>query len=54
MTNNLEKTVRYSPASFATEPTKSTKFWRTFLPWQFIRFFWLNLKVMRIVVGGHS
>lgn len=48
------KTVPYSKQSYATEPTKGTKFWRTFFPLQFIRFFILNLKIMRIVVGGHS
>ncbi|HNX12245.1 MAG TPA: hypothetical protein PK664_01820 [Paludibacteraceae bacterium] len=51
---DLEKTIPYSEASFATEPTKWTKFWRTSILFQLIRFFVLNLKIMRIVVGGHS
>jgi hypothetical protein len=50
----IEKAVPYSQLSFATEPTSRTKFWRVFIPWQMIRFFVLNLKVMRIVIGGHS
>ncbi len=51
---NLEKTTPYSDSSFATEPTKWTKFWRVSIFYQLIRFFVLNLKIMRIVVGGHS
>jgi len=48
------KTTPYSDQSFATEPTGMTKFLRTFHLLQIIRFFVLNLKIMRIVVGGHS
>jgi len=35
-------------------PTRTTRFWRKFFPWQVIRFFVLNLKIMRIIIGGHS
>jgi hypothetical protein len=51
-TNN--KTTPYSALSYATEPTATTKFLRTFIPLQIVRFFLLNLKIIRIVVGGHS
>jgi hypothetical protein len=54
MKKEIEKTVPYSEMSFATEPTKQTKFWRKFIPLQIISFFSLNLKIMRIVIGGHS
>lgn len=54
MKKETEKTVPYTDMAFATEPTKWTKFWRRFMPLQLIRFFALNLKIMRIVVGGHS
>jgi hypothetical protein len=54
MKTKFEKTTPYSQLSFATEPTKQTKFWRRFFPLQIIKFFTLNLKIMRIVVGGHS
>ena len=54
MNKEIEKTVPYSQLSFATEPTKSTRFWRKFIPLQLIKFFTLNLKIMRIVVGGQS
>lgn len=39
---------------FPPMPTRSTRFWRKFFPWQIIRFFVLNLKIMRIIIGGHS
>lgn len=54
MKKEIEKTVPYSQKSFATEPTKNTLFWRKFFPLQLIKFFTLNLKIMRIVIGGHS
>jgi hypothetical protein len=54
MTTKIDKTVPYSDMSFATEPTRWTKFWRRSFIFQLIRFFVLNLKIMRIVVGGHS
>lgn len=48
------KTIPYSDLSYATEPTKWTLFLRRSLIYQTVRFFVLALKVMRIVVGGHS
>ncbi len=54
MESNKVKTVPYSKLSYATEPTGWTRFWRTFFIFQLFRFFVLNLKIMRIVVGGHS
>ncbi len=44
----------YSEYSYATRPTKMTLFWRRCLIKQMYLFFALNLKIMRIVVGGHS
>jgi hypothetical protein len=44
----------YSEPSFTTVPTGGTTFWRKFIPWQLFRFMVLNLKIMKIVVGGHS
>lgn len=49
-----EKFIPYSETSFVTIPDKSTKFFRKFVLWQVYRFFVLNLKMMRIVIGGHS
>lgn len=44
----------YSEESYPPVPTKSTRFWRRFVPWQIVRFIVLNIKIIRIVVGGHS
>lgn len=54
MNKEINKTIPYSNLSYATEPTALTKFLRTFFILQIVRFFTLNLKIMRIVVGGHS
>lgn len=47
-------TIPYSLESFATVPTGWTKFWRTCILYQTVRFFVIGFKVMRIVAGGHS
>ena len=44
----------YYEESYPPLPTKSTIFWRRNLIWQAWRFIVLNLKIMRIIVGGHS
>jgi hypothetical protein len=44
----------YYDESYPPIPTKSTVFWRKNILWQLIRFIVLNLKMMRIIVGGHS
>jgi hypothetical protein len=54
MNNTTEKNTQYSDFSYATVPTKWTLFWRHSLIYQSILFFIIALKVMRIVVGGHS
>jgi hypothetical protein len=52
----MSKHIRrgYTQESYAPMPTKGTIFWRTFIPWQFVRFIVLNIKILKIVVGGHS
>ncbi len=42
------------PAFYATKPTKATIFWRTFVPWQVIRFAWINLKMLTIIRRSHQ
>lgn len=37
----------------ATQPTRLTRFWRTFLPWQLVRFVIINLKMFRIIWLSH-
>ncbi len=38
----------------ATLPTRTTRFLRTFVPWQLVRFVAINLKMIRIIWRGHS
>ena len=47
-------TIPYSNQSFGTEPMGLVKFMRTCILWQIWRFFVLNFKIMKIIVGGHS
>lgn len=44
----------YKDEAYPPQPTKGRIFWRKCMLWQMVRFFVLNLKIMRIVVGGHS
>jgi hypothetical protein len=48
------KNTPYESQAYATRPSASTLYWRRSLIKQLIQFFTLNLKIMRIVVGGHS
>lgn len=42
--------VRVSDTNpYATRPTRSTLFLRTFLPWQLWRFLLINLKMMLLI-----
>jgi len=48
------KFARYSEEAYPPIPTPATRFWRKCILYQILRFLVLNLKIMRIVVGGHS
>ncbi len=37
----------------APKPTRGTLFWRTFVPWQLLRFALINLKMFRIIARSH-
>jgi len=50
----VKRTVAYSDESYPPMPTKTTKFIRRFIPYQAWRWLVLNIKIMRIVAGGHS
>lgn len=52
MTKNIVK--GYYDESYPPIPTKTILFWRKNILWQVWRFLVLNLKIMRIIVGGHS
>ncbi len=45
---------KYSEQYYPPTPTSTTLFWRKFIPFQIIRFFILNWKIIKIVVKGHS
>jgi hypothetical protein len=49
-----KRTVAYSLESYPPMPTKSTMFFRRCIIYQAWRFIILNIKILRIVVGGHS
>ena len=44
---------RDAQSFFATKPTALTRFLRTFLPWQVVRFVIINLKMIRIIRMSH-
>ncbi len=48
------KKKRYTDQYYPPMPTKRTLFWRNFVPYQIWRFFVLNIKILKIVVMGHS
>ncbi len=54
MAKSRKTTIPYSNISYGTEPTRYIRFVRTCFFVQIIRFLALNLKVMKIVVKGHS
>ncbi|MEI8033616.1 MAG: hypothetical protein WCH05_09755 [Chlorobiaceae bacterium] len=48
------KVKAYYDEAYPPVPSQTTLYWRKNFFWQVIRFFILNFKIMRIVVGGHS
>jgi len=50
MKNN---TKPYEQAYFPPKPNGFTKFMRTCVIWQFIRFIVINLKMMRVIAKSH-
>jgi hypothetical protein len=52
-TSTGEQPDRERESFFATKPTAFTRFMRTFIPWQIVRFAVLNLKMMRIIARSH-
>jgi hypothetical protein len=43
----------YDREYYIPTPTAATRFFRTFLPWQLLRFLWINLKMVRMISIGH-
>ena len=52
MSSNIVK--GYYEEAYPPVPTRRTTRLRKNVIWQFFRFIVLNLKMMRIIVGGHS
>ena len=48
------KVKAYYDEAYPPVPSKGTLYWRKNLLWQLVRFVVLNVKIMRVVVGGHS
>jgi hypothetical protein len=44
----------YSREFFAPRPSALTLFFRTFVPWQLVRFVWINVKMIRMIGKAHS
>lgn len=47
------ETPHTTEAFYATRPTRTTVFLRTFLPWQLWRFVVINAKMLRIIARSH-
>jgi len=43
----------YEREYYVPTPSAATVFFRTFLPWQLVRFVWINLKMVRMISIGH-
>ena len=44
----------YTSEFYAPLPSTVTLFFRTFLPWQLVRFAWINVKMIRMIGKAHS
>jgi hypothetical protein len=47
-------TELYSPSHYAARPTRRTLFFRTFLPWQLLRFLVVNLRMTVMILKSHD
>ncbi len=54
MKKSKKVSIPYSNMSYATQPGKMVRFFRVCFINQIYQFFRLNIKIMKIVVGGHS
>lgn len=47
--------ITTTPAARAVmRPTKGTLFWRTFVPWQLVRFLLINLRMTAMILKSHD
>lgn len=52
--DRLQSLKPYDDGFFASYPTGFTKFLRTFIPYQFVRFVVINLKMLRMISKSHK
>ncbi len=43
----------YDPEHYVPTPSRTTVFFRTFVPWQLLRFIAINLRMLRMIFIGH-
>jgi hypothetical protein len=53
VTDCSQQKAQMKAAFYATKPTGTTLFMRTFLPWQIWRFVWINFKMLIIIRKSH-
>lgn len=53
--SNQDEVIKpYDSAYYAAVPTKLTKFFRTFIPYQFFKFISINLKMIKMIRKSHN
>lgn len=50
---NSAKNRLHNPSYFAPKPTRFTCFMRVFIPWQIVRFLWINFKMTVLILKSH-
>ncbi len=53
-TKDIKKMDAYQPEYYALTPSAGVKFLRVFCPWQIIRFFAINLKMVQMISKSHG
>lgn len=55
MSEPVHPAVTTAPSALASvRPTKRTLFWRTFAPWQLVRFIVINLRISAMILKSHD
>ncbi|MCW7493556.1 hypothetical protein ND861_12980 [Leptospira sp. 2 VSF19] len=48
-----ELSASYRQGDFVALPNNNTKFFRTFFPWQLVRFIWINIRMVVMIFKSH-
>ncbi|WP_201210821.1 hypothetical protein [Rhodocyclus purpureus] len=54
MTAKITNREPYQQAYYPPAPTPFTRYMRKSLPWQFVRFLVINLKILRLMTKSHA